>query len=188
MPLLSWTNDLATGIRAIDADHRMLFDITNALHESVVEGGKAQSVGPHLAALARYIEEHFEREETFMERSGYPRLAEHMREHQELVQSIHGLQQLHQDNPTALRESQVWEFLTMWLNQHIRKSDMDYVPFVSGRVRVERDPAVASAPAIRAVTVRVPAAQVDTIFRCAAVLSEGGSACDALTRLVAPRT
>lgn len=183
MPLLLWSNQFITDIRAIDQDHRMLVDIVNTLFDDMQADEACTACARNLDALIRYTQEHFKREEKFMEAGGYPHLASHMRQHERLTQSIHRLRAAYRADPEALRAADVWVFLRRWLGDHIVKSDMDYVPYLKGdKAGAPRGERI---DALKAVTVRVPADKVDLLFRCSAMLLDGGKAADQLAKLVA---
>jgi len=181
VPPLVWTEELSTGIRAIDNDHRMLFDIANALHACAEQGGDPDEIGRHLEALIRYAEEHFAREETFMERSGYPGLDAHMREHQCLTAAVYRLQDMHAADPANVTAPQLWAFLSDWLVGHIRNGDMAYVPYLRGQSPGAAEP---RRRAMRAVTVRVPDDRVGAVLICADLLARGGAEAEDLLRLI----
>ncbi len=185
MPLLDWTDELNTNIRAIDNDHRLLVEIINGLHDAV-RGGAVDEAGAEqgLTALVLYIEDHFRREEAFMRASGYPHLADHMRRHQELAFAVYEIQHMFRQDPDSLLRPEVWEFLGNWLSMHIRCCDLDYVPWLRGEKEGEPQP---PEELWRAVTMRVPAASLPALFRAAAMLAEGGDKADALRRFLEGR-
>lgn len=182
MALLTWSEDLLTGIRAIDNDHKMLVDIINGLYDCVHTGAAESKIDQTLDALVRYVEAHFEREEKFMYASHYPGTQAHVKEHQAISRQVYNLLQLYRADIDTLRQPPVWEFLSLWLFHHIRKSDMHYVPYLQGQ---KAGKAPDESTDLRTVTVRVPGEQVDAILRCAAVLSSGGARADALLRTIA---
>lgn len=182
MPLLNWTDEFKTNIRAIDNDHRLLVDIVNGLHEAVSDGRVDETAAEQgLTALVLYVEDHFRREEAFMRASGYPRLAEHMRRHQELAFAVYEIQHMFRQDPQSLLRPEVWEFLGNWLSMHVRGCDLDYVPWLRGEKEGEPQP---PGERWRAVTMRVPARALPTLFRAAALLGEGGEKAEELRRFL----
>jgi hemerythrin len=171
MPRISFTAQLATGIKAIDNDHRMLIDIVNALHDEIDSQAHASQVDSALAALIRYVEEHFAREEKIMEACRYTDLASHMKLHQNLAQTVYSLLRLFRTEPEKIVWAEVQAFLNQWLINHISKCDMAYVPAVRN---FTANQTAEAPPSLQAVTVRVPPDQVDLIFRCASALADGG--------------
>jgi hemerythrin len=175
---------MATGIRAIDNDHRMLFDIVNALHDEIDNQAHAEKIDSALVALIRYVEEHFAREEKIMEACRYADLGQHMRLHQSLSQTVYSLLHLFRTEPEKIVWSEVQAFLNQWLKNHIMKCDSAYVPAVRN---FTAGPGHEAPPSLQAVTVRVPPDQIDLIFRCASALADGGDPArllaDAMNRL-----
>ncbi|OGQ98992.1 MAG: hypothetical protein A2521_06140, partial [Deltaproteobacteria bacterium RIFOXYD12_FULL_57_12] len=170
MPLITWSDNLQMNIRVIDNDHRMLVDIINALSDSLQKGEEPTAISDHLKALSHYVEEHFAREEGFMEAAGYPQLREHMAQHQKLALTVYELIQINQEQPNQLRRPEVQAFLKTWLTDHILKNDMRYVPYLRGNMHG----APSGLHGLKAVTVRVPTDKISLIFKCAMALTAGG--------------
>ena len=176
MPRVDFTQDLLTGIKAVDADHHMLFDIGNALHDIIDSGAEPAHVASALGALIRYIDEHFGREERLMESAHYAGLVDHMKRHQQVVRAIHRVLHRYQAAPEAVDLPALQAYFNTWLCDHIREADMAFVPAVrhvadSGAATPPPPP---GPPGPMAVTVRVPPDQVDMIFQCAVILADGG--------------
>jgi hemerythrin len=83
---LLWLEDYACGDPTIDAEHRELFDLGNALIDAAAE--KYSEPGLWRAALdsvLAHLARHFQSEEALMARRGYRRLAVHRRAHAGLL-------------------------------------------------------------------------------------------------------
>jgi len=72
MKLMAWSEHFATGIDAIDSQHRKLIDLINAAAPLLSETGEvaARAVQPLLDSLADYAVNHFRMEEALMARHG----------------------------------------------------------------------------------------------------------------------
>jgi len=127
---LDWSDDYATGIEAIDNDHRRLFDAVNALHHSYAMYGEDADFGDLLDVLSVYVDRHFAREEELMLGLGYPDFESHRIGHQELATTVHEYAKLHRTNPGGISRKEMLSFLGNWLTGHILGSDMDYVPYI----------------------------------------------------------
>lgn len=165
-----WKDSYKTGIRAIDADHRMLFDIVNALIREANGKSSADEIGSTFHALQQYVDTHFEREERFLEQCGYPDLENHKKLHQKLREKVIGIEKLYHANPTKLDLEAVCKFLSDWLVQHIMTSDMAYVPSIRaqashGKARRKTEN----------VTVKVPSTDVHLIKILAGEISSSPS-------------
>ena len=182
MSRLVFTPEMATGIRAIDNDHRMLFDIANALADDVAAGHGPDKLGSALEALTRYVEEHFRREEKMMTDCAYENLTAHMREHQNLSRSVYEINQLFRTHPDQVPWDQVGAFVTSWLKDHILKTDMAYVPCIRNFDGTKK--CGGQAP-IQPITMHVAPSRADLLFRCSNLLMEDGEAAKRLEEAVA---
>ena len=70
--MLVWSEGYSVGVRRIDADHVTLLALLNQLHINLAEEKSQQALGPVLAALINYADNHFRFEERLMERFSYP--------------------------------------------------------------------------------------------------------------------
>jgi len=132
MDYLPWSDDYRVGVAVIDDDHRMLFRLVNRLHARLQAGAGEDAVGEVLEGLADYVETHFAREERYMEECGYPDVVAHATKHRDLARTVRSLRTLYEDDPAGFPEGEILAFLKDWLTGHILKSDMDYVPYITG--------------------------------------------------------
>ena len=130
MPIAVWSLGLETGIAELDQQHKALFDAINALGEAFQAGQAPSRVGESLAFLNRYTREHFDCEEGYMVRSGYPNLAAHQAEHAQLMARLGELEARH--GRGFLVTADVALFLAEWLTHHINEVDMGYVAYSRG--------------------------------------------------------
>lgn len=133
MPRIVFTPQMCTGIEAIDADHRRLVAVVNELSDDIEAGSYVGRVGPTLAALIGYAEEHFAREEQLMLRCRYDGLERHMAEHHQFSLRVYELQGQYVLDPKTVELPVVLAFLDGWLSHHILETDMAYVPAVKAR-------------------------------------------------------
>ena len=63
MAYFEWAADLEIDHGPIDADHRQLVDLVNALHTATSQGQGQEVVGGVMARLITYTQQHFTREE-----------------------------------------------------------------------------------------------------------------------------
>jgi voltage-gated potassium channel len=128
IPTISWSEDYAVGVGAIDDDHRGLFSRAADFQEAVLEGRGREEVEKVLDLLVTYTEQHFHREEELMQESGYPRLDEHKASHRALTAN---LMSLVRDRSTVYSDA-VWGFLERWLVNHIEEEDQVLAVFLRG--------------------------------------------------------
>ncbi len=88
---LAWDESYASGHRTVDAQHRALFELANALLSGLLEGRPAPEVERRFQALLDHNVRHFQDEEDCLRQAGYPDLAEHQAEHARLIQEARAL-------------------------------------------------------------------------------------------------
>lgn len=148
-----WSKKLETGIRAIDNDHKGLFEDIRFLGEALARGGAVRQIDSAIESLEKYCHEHFSREETFMIGARYPETEAHIREHRRMTRRIARLRALFAENPRQIDGRKVYLFLTDWLATHIVGADMRYIPYLVGDKRGKGGP---KDDGLRQVTISVP--------------------------------
>ncbi|MBF0213688.1 MAG: bacteriohemerythrin [Magnetococcales bacterium] len=131
-PFFPWDDSLATGIREVDSDHRKLVDMVNRLHHAMKEGEGREVLGPLLQELADYTVFHFQREENYFARYGYPDTEAHVREHKKLLEAVVGLIRRFEAGEFSVAID-LLAFAKIWLIEHIMKVDMHYTPFLKSK-------------------------------------------------------
>lgn len=125
--VITWTPDMSVGVPELDDDHRIIVALINQLAaaQNVDDAGVVEAV---LDRLALYVDEHFLREEEYMESVGFPGLQAHRHIHHDLTNKV---EQIRLDFFLGKSDSigaDTLEFLTGWLRQHILVEDMQYNP------------------------------------------------------------
>ena len=115
-------NRFMVGHPMMDADHRMLVEYINLLHEAVTSSAPASEQSHHFANLIRQVREHFLREEAFMVQIGYSGLMRHKSEHDMLLEEIVELQVRFNSGSISLTES-LFDYLNEWLAFHTVTTD-----------------------------------------------------------------
>jgi hemerythrin-like metal-binding protein len=130
MKELVWDRTLSVEVPEIDADHRRLLELFNRLGHAVDDGESQLTIDATMDELISCTVWHFAHEERLMEKHGYPELATHRAEHQELIASGKALQQrLHESGRRPSQEE--IEFLEHWLTGHIYGEDMAMGAFLA---------------------------------------------------------
>lgn len=179
---VTWDSRMATGIRAIDDDHHALVDILNALAAAVARDEGEKAVESALDALAHYVDEHFAREEHFMEQAGYPGMKDHVRQHQRMTTAIHELCDRYHAGAGSVDPRKVVDLLKTWLIEHIMKADMDYVPYLRGEKTGETN--TVKTGETRPVIIHVPPEDTGLAFGFARALEEDGETAGKLRALL----
>lgn len=135
MPLIEWTDDLDTGVRIIDNQHRRIVDYINRLYEVQQKQAGRQAVAEVMDDLIEYTVAHFSYEESLMAQSGYPMLIPHQKTHQLFIKRINLFAERHRSGEDIADE--LLGILRKWLINHIKSEDQDYVSIVLQNARIE---------------------------------------------------
>jgi hemerythrin-like metal-binding protein len=118
-----WIDDLCTGSKLIDDDHRSLIEFVNAFYQCMESGESNRRVSKAMSALIAYTGEHFAREEAAMRRIQYVAALAHRVEHAKLLKQLIELRDM-LDAGAGLNVPAVASYLTEWLHDHILTKDM----------------------------------------------------------------
>ena len=121
---LIWDDSLSVQVQEIDEDHQKLVDLFNIINHAVEKDESADYIEALLKELINCTIWHFSHEERLMLKYGYSGLAEHKREHQELIQAAREFQQKSLQQGKSINSEDI-SFLENWLTGHILGADMD---------------------------------------------------------------
>jgi hemerythrin-like metal-binding protein len=127
--VLIWHAGLESGIPLIDEQHRQLLRQFEALLMALHEHRPEVRVPGLLTFLADYVETHFSTEEGYMRAASYPGYLEHKAIHDDMrarVLQLVDAFQLDRANIT----SEVVDFLSDWLMNHIYEEDRSMAQFL----------------------------------------------------------
>lgn len=131
---VKWSEELSVGVDTIDAQHKELFDVSNALLEEVAKGHGLGEVTKMIAFLEGYVESHFSMEETYMKRYSYPEYPQHKIEHTSFIGDFYDLrQELDNEGVTAELTVKLADRVSDWLANHIGKMDKALGAFLKKR-------------------------------------------------------
>lgn len=138
---LEWRDEFLVGHKDIDDQHRELLANINKL-AAAIAGRDTSGIDGMLGFIGDYVHFHFENEEGIMRDCAYPLMADHVREHQELVRQFVRLQAaikggLH--DPLYLG-FQIQLFLFDWFANHTTKTDRHLGRFIRATRGTERQP------------------------------------------------
>jgi hemerythrin-like metal-binding protein len=130
MPIVRWHESYSLGIEPIDSHHEHLVDLLNNTYDSLVEHEVGEKIDIIFDELIAYSKYHFAAEEHLMDTSAYPKMDEHVRQHDAFSKKIDRFQkQFHDGN--ALITVGVLAYLKDWLIDHILYLDAEFVRFKS---------------------------------------------------------
>lgn len=125
---ISWSDDLLTGVEAIDTDHKALIGLMNRIFASATHGSSA--ITNAIGELTAYTKRHFAAEQEIMAKAGYEGLQVHIYEHEHLIfrleTMIDRLMMIGAEGIDAALVS----LLRGWLVDHIMGFDKKFAEFV----------------------------------------------------------
>lgn len=131
--MFEWDNDYKVGLSEVDGEHLVLFSLLNQLEININSDKAEECIEDVLSALLSYVGFHFENERRLMERTAYPHLDAHLREHSAFVDEV---QRLKLERVPGLHGAlQLRQFVLDWLLAHILGSDAAYARFALGDVK-----------------------------------------------------
>lgn len=129
---LQWTCDLSVNVGKIDQQHQEIFSRYNDFLDACRNGKKHEVLLELLDFLTSYVDEHFEDEEKFMRKYKYPDMDTHIREHQDLVQTVQKFRtRLALQGSSISLIAEINRSLIDWLLDHIKETDMAFCRFLN---------------------------------------------------------
>lgn len=122
MSFIVWSEDLSVGDNDIDLQHRRLLELTNVLHDAMLQKQGREAVEICLTDLVSYTQYHFSAEETKMIRCAAPDYSQHKREHEGFISKISTFQKEFESNQIGL-SIELLNFLRDWIVHHIICTD-----------------------------------------------------------------
>ena len=130
MALMTWSDALSTGVRAMDDQHKGLVNTLNELHAAMLVGNNKAATGQLLDRLVKYTHDHFAAEEALLTRTKFPRLSAHLTKHKDLTSQVEQFVARYQRGELSLNIDLLM-FLRDWLSTHIQKEDKEYGPWLN---------------------------------------------------------
>jgi len=121
---IEWNEELATGNRDIDSQHRELFARFDKLLTACNQRKGKEEVINLLQFLGDYVKSHFALEERLQVEHSYPHYGEHKSQHDSFIMDLHGLEtQLSQEGASLPLVIQTNQTMVNWLINHINVTD-----------------------------------------------------------------
>lgn len=124
---IEWSNELSVGIEEIDAQHKVLVDLLNQIHEAIQQRQGAEATGEIIERLGEYTRIHFAVEESLMRILHYPDYERHKEEHDRLIEQLNGFR-IKLESGKGSVSFELAHFLKVWLTKHIMETDKGYTP------------------------------------------------------------
>ncbi len=125
---MDWDSGLSVGVMSIDEEHQIILGL---IHKMKIASRKneRQVISAILNELIDYTVRHFQHEEALLGKHGYPDLAQHMAEHEELKRKVKAMLQ----EKDYLVKENFSSLLNQWLRHHIMGTDKKYSEFLVSR-------------------------------------------------------
>jgi hemerythrin len=130
MSLIKWNDSFSVNVTKIDQEHQKLFDMINELTAAMKAGQGKDVLGNILDGLIAYTASHFQTEENYFKQVKYPGTIEHKKEHVAFVQKVTEFKKEF-DAGRATVSVNVLQFLSKWLQTHIKGADKEYSSFLN---------------------------------------------------------
>ncbi|CDK97619.1 putative methyl-accepting chemotaxis protein [Magnetospirillum gryphiswaldense MSR-1 v2] len=122
MVLLTWTDNLASGVASIDAHHQEMFAQLNAFYGEMMAGDSGKGALTMLAAIERSMSTHFAEEEALMTKHRYGAADTHRGHHRDFLAKVALMRQdIEGQKPNAM--ANFFDYVSTWLAEHIGKED-----------------------------------------------------------------
>jgi hemerythrin len=119
-----WSEELATGVSWIDAQHQCLFDMLNDLEEQLERDEPAEQMTKIIDGLAEYAREHFGLEEGCMLLCECPAAAQNKAAHLAFIRMLGAkMEELRSGPPSRELFVSLRQEIEKWLTLHICKID-----------------------------------------------------------------
>jgi hemerythrin len=140
---IAWSEDMATGIPAIDGQHRYLVEMLSEANTKLLDSNDMQMLARIARDLLGYALLHFETEEALMNRYGFasafPKEASaHVAQHRAFSREVVAVcDALREGNHVSRLE--VLAFLNNWLRDHVLGIDRRLAAFIAEASTAGRD-------------------------------------------------
>lgn len=122
MALIAWQEHFNVGNAAVDAEHRGLIDLINAVHADLSAAGAKASILDFLGEIYAHIAAHFALEEKLMRDHRYDQYQAHKDDHERLLDEIRDIMDDYED-AELFSEAELARRLSHWFVGHFKNMD-----------------------------------------------------------------
>ncbi len=128
---IRWKPELEIGIEEIDRQHKALINAVNDFLQACVEGKGKDEVNRLMGFLSDYVVTHFNFEQDYQKRYGYPKYEQHLKMHQAFLEEVEDLKRKLNEEGVSLHFTiQVSKKVVDWIITHIGRADADFAGYV----------------------------------------------------------
>ena len=127
--MYEFKQEYVTGIASVDEEHKRLFEIADEAYQLTKEEflvDKYDQVRHILGELREYALQHFEHEEAYMASINYKHMFIQKVQHDQFREKINDMNLEHLDENTDAMLTEILEYLTNWLINHILEHDKQF--------------------------------------------------------------
>jgi len=130
---VEWDDDYSVGVRLMDEQHKKLIIMINDLFQRCVSGNTSANLTFAMAVkdAADYAKTHFQIEEEYLEKVGYPGLPDQKREHESFMARVFSTFDNYKKGEAMPLD--LVRFLKKWLLNHIAVADKKYAAYLENR-------------------------------------------------------
>ncbi len=125
MGKLIWEEKDSVGIKEMDDQHKIIFELINNLSEEENVYAQSETLTSALTEMTEYFWEHLKNEESHLKKYHYPDIDEHIAEHTKFKITIMSLNLAHMKHGNSVLNELI-DFLKSWWSNHILTFDMRY--------------------------------------------------------------
>ncbi len=125
MNLIKWNDSFSVNVEEIDKQHQTLVAMINELHDAMGQGKGGAILSKIVDDLIGYTATHFKTEEKYFIQFGYVDTDSHVKEHAAFVKTVTEFK-AGVDSGKIFLTSEVMNFLSDWLQNHIKRTDRKY--------------------------------------------------------------
>lgn len=131
-----WKERYKIGVDKIDRQHEELFDRLSSFTRAVMicssDKGKAEKIAETFEFLEGYFVEHFELEESYQEKIGFPEAAYHKKAHDNFAKDIKKYHERFKKNELTEEELKIISAKFMvWLIMHVGHEDVKMAEYLN---------------------------------------------------------
>ncbi|GAB7079149.1 bacteriohemerythrin [Megalodesulfovibrio paquesii] len=133
MDVINWDQSMLVGVAQIDAQHGLLTDLINQLHQAYMQGQDKQLIAPIINSLHDYAQVHFATEEALMRRfeDSYGELTIHLQLHSQFFSRIVDFLLAYVSDPDGELTPELLDFLVDWWKTHVIGIDARFGQFLN---------------------------------------------------------
>lgn len=142
----NWCDEWLSGIEALDVQHASLAEYISEVMEACCPSGNSAASNPVnvnqlFDNLLKKIQDHFEYEETIMQKTGFPGFSSHKREHVMLHAELKSILVRDLESAAAGEKLVLLRELRTWFAAHANHSDCAFSAYIK---KMKRDAATST--------------------------------------------